>query len=83
MEGRDVMQDLNPDVGQQEFDKVPVEGLVIGPDEHSLIDCPGNAVCLPTHNRGAGHIDAMSCSVPMFIYWGPEMFLKPVSKGPS
>ena len=46
MEGRGVVQDLIPDMGQLVFAKVPVEGWIIDPDEHSLLDGPCNAVHL-------------------------------------
>ena len=85
VEGGGVMQKLIPNVRQLEFAYILVERWIIYPDEHSLIDSPGNAVCLTTHNGETVHTDAMSCGVAMFVYGGgsPKMLLKPVLKGPS
>ena len=48
MECRSVLRDLILDMGQLEFAQVPVEGWLIDPNEHSLLDIPSSAVCLPT-----------------------------------
>ena len=45
--------------GQLEFAKVVIEERVINPYEHGLLDCFGNAMCLPAHNGETVHIDAM------------------------
>ena len=60
MEGRGVVQDLIPNVGQPEFAQVPVESWIIDADEHCLLDGTGNALCLPAHNGKTVHIDVMS-----------------------
>ena len=45
-------------MGQLELAQIPVEGWVIDPYEHDLLDGPGNAVCFPTHN---GETALMQC----------------------
>ena len=42
MEGRGVLQDLIPGVGQLVISHIPVEGRVIDSYEHGLLDCPEN-----------------------------------------
>ena len=49
MEGRGVKHDLILNVGQLEFDNVPVKGWIIDPDVHGLIYGPSSVVCLSTH----------------------------------
>ena len=41
-------QDLIPDVGQLKPAQVPIEGWVIDPYEHGLLNGPGNAMHFPT-----------------------------------
>ena len=49
MEGRGVLQDLIPHVGQLVLDNVPFKGWIIDPDSHGLFYDPSD-VCasLPT-----------------------------------
>ena len=49
MEGRDVLQDLIPNVGQLELVYLPLKRWIIDPDVCGLLDGPGDALCLPTH----------------------------------
>ena len=39
---------------------IPVEGWIINPQEHSLLDGPSNGMCLPTHNGGIIQFGMMS-----------------------
>ena len=72
-------------MGQLESAQALIEGWVIDPYEHGLLDGPGNAVHLPIINGQTVHTDAMPQGITMFIDWEgvPEVFLKPVPKGPS
>ena len=36
---------------------VPVEGLITDMDKHGLLDGPSDAMCLPSYNGEAVHID--------------------------
>ena len=65
--GRGVLQDLIPDMGQLEFAQIAIEGWVINPYEHGILDGSGNAMCLPTHNGEIFNTDAMPLDVTMFI----------------
>ena len=49
MEGRGVLQDLIPDVGELELATVPAKGWIIYPDVLGLLDGPGNTLYLPTN----------------------------------
>ena len=42
MEGRGVLQDLIPNVGQLELAYVPIMGWIIDPDVQGFLDGPGN-----------------------------------------
>ena len=50
VEGKGVLQDLIPYVGQLVFLKVPLEIWVIITDEHGLLDCPGDAIGFPAYH---------------------------------
>ena len=65
MEGRGVLQDLIPDVGQLELGYVPIEQWIIDPEVHDLLDGPGNTVHLPTHYGEIVHTDVMTLSVTL------------------
>ena len=67
MEGRGVLQDLIPNVGQLELAYVPIKGCIIDPDVHLLLDGPGDLVHLPTHYREIVHTDAMTRGATMVI----------------
>ena len=73
MEGRAVLQDLIPTVGQLEHVYVSIKGWIIDPDVYGLLDGPGDLVYLSTH------YDAITRGVTMFIDGGgdPDMFLEP------
>ena len=51
MENRGPLQDLIPAVEELELGQVPLEGWIIDPYEHDFLDDPGNARCLPNHNK--------------------------------
>ena len=44
MEGRGVLQDIIPDVGQLKLAQVPNERWIIDPYEYGFLNDPGNAV---------------------------------------
>ena len=67
MEGRGVLQDLIPHVGELELPQIPVVGLIIDPYDHGFLDDHGNAMHLPTNNRKTVHIDTVSRRLTMFI----------------
>ena len=77
MEGRDVLQNLIPDVGQLVFPQVPVEGWVIDMDEHGLLYSPGDGMGFPPYNEEAIHIDGVSCGLAVLVNGGegPKVFL--------
>ena len=58
MEGRGVLQDLIPDVGQLVLPEIPVEGSVIDSYEHGLLDGPDNPRCFPVSSGETVHTDA-------------------------
>ena len=60
MEGRGVLQDLIPDMGQLELACVSIKGWIIYAEVHGLLDGPGNTVCLPTHYGEIVHSDVMT-----------------------
>ena len=60
MEGRDVLQDCIPDMGELELAYVSIEELTINLFHYGFLDGPGNAMCLLTHNRKTVHIDTVS-----------------------
>ena len=49
VQGMGIEQNVIQYVGQQEFSNDPIEGCIIGPDVHGLLDGPCDVVCLPTH----------------------------------
>ena len=53
--------------------------------EHCLFDGHGNFLHFPVYNGKTVYIYVMSCRLTMLVNGaeGPEMFFKPVSKGPS
>ena len=61
-----------------------IEGWVIDPDVHGLLDGPGNTVCLPTHYGEIVHTDSKTGGVTMGIdgVRGPEMFFESYPKSP-
>ena len=84
MMGRGIKQDSIPHVGQLEFANVPIEGWIIDPDVHGLLNGPCDVVCLPTYYGEVFHTRMMTCGVGMVIdgRMGPEIFPEPFLKGP-
>ena len=70
LEGRGVLKDLIPYVGELELAQVPVEGRITDHYEHGFLDDPSNAMFLPTHNGKTVHIDAVSRRLTMLVYGG-------------
>ena len=64
-------------MGQLEFVQNVIEGWIINPNEHGLLDSPGNAMCLPTISGETVHSDVVPRGVTMFIDGdrGPEVLL--------
>ena len=60
MEGRDVLQDLIPDVGQLKLAYVPIKEWIIDPTVQGLLFSPGNNVHLPIHYGEIVHTDVMT-----------------------
>ena len=54
-----VLHDFITDRGQLEFAYFPVEGWIIDPEVHSLLDDSSSAMCLPTNYGKNVHTDAM------------------------
>ena len=79
VEDRDIKQDLFPYMGQLEFTNVPIEGWIIDPDAHVLLNGPCNVVHLPTHYGEVVNPSVMTCGVSMVIDGGnrPKMFVAP------
>ena len=65
VEGRGIMQDLSPCVGQLKVANIPVEGWIIDPDVHGLLNGPCDVVHLPTLNGEVVHTAVMTCGVGM------------------
>ena len=61
----DAEQDLIWYVGQLELAIVPIEGWIIDPDEHGLLDGSSDVVCLLICNREAVYPGVMNCGVGM------------------
>ena len=82
---RDVGQDLIPYVGQLKCPYVPIEGWIIAPDMHSLLDGPCNGVKIPTHNGEVVHPGMMTCHVSIVIdgKGDPRSSLNFSIKGPT
>ena len=70
-------------VGQLVLADVPIEGWIIDPTVHGLLDGSCSVMCLPTHNGEFFHPAVMICDVGMVIdgQKGPHIFLEPFSKG--
>ena len=66
MEGRGVLQDLIPDVGQLELAHVPIGGCILDPDVHGLHGS-GSTLCFPTHYVEIVHTDAIISGVTTAI----------------
>ena len=84
MDGRGVLQDLIPYVGQLVLPQIPIVGRVIDSYEHGFLDSPGNTMCLPTHNGETVYTDAVLVRMIMLVNGGgsPKVLLKSVLKGP-
>ena len=82
MEGRGVLQDLIPYVGQLEHAYVPIKGCISDPYEYSLLYGPGDMVCLPTYGREVINTDGMTRGIAIVIDGGGclEMLLEPFPK---
>ena len=76
--------DLIPYVGLLELSNVPIEGRIIDPDVHDLLNGSCDVVCLPTYIGEVVHPSMMTCGVVMMIDGrrGLEMVLEPFLKGP-
>ena len=61
-----------------------IEGWIIDPYVHGLLDDPYDVVCLSTHNGEGVQPGVMTHGVGMVIDGGrgPKMFLEPFPKGP-
>ena len=55
---------------EPEIAQVAVEGWIIDPDEHSLLDGSINALYFPTLNGETVYTDAMSWHVAIYIWKG-------------
>ena len=77
VDGRSVLQDLIPYVGQLIFPQVPVEGWVIDTDEHGLFYGPGDALGFLAYIGEAVDIHGVSCEFVVLVNWGgsSEIFL--------
>ena len=84
MEGRNVLWDFIPDMGQLELVNVSAKGWIIDPDVHGLCDDTHDGMCLPPHNTEIILTNVMTRGVTMVTDWGrgPVAFLKPLPKGP-
>ena len=69
-------------MGQLIFPNIPVEGWVICPDKHGLLDHPGDAICLPLHDGETIHNNGVSCGLAVLLNrgWGSEVFFSPSPK---
>ena len=76
--------DLILNLGQLEFDNVPVKGWIIDPDVNGLIYAPSSVVCLSTYYGEIVHTDVMPRGVTVFKDEGrgPEIFFQPFHKDP-
>ena len=59
MEGRGVLQDLIPMMGQLKLAYVPINGWIIDYYVHGLLDGYSNVAHLPIHHGKFVHIDVM------------------------
>ena len=84
VEGRGIKQDLIQDVRRLELTNVRIEGRIIGPDIHDLLDGPFEVICLPTHYGEVVHTNVVSYNFNMVIdvAGGPKVFPKLFPKGP-
>ena len=67
LEGKVIKQDPIPYAGELEFVSASIEGWVIDPEVHGLLDSPCDVVCLPTHCGEVVHTGVMACGVGMVI----------------
>ena len=67
-----------------EFANVPVQGWIIDPKVHGLLDSPSGVVCLPAQYGEIVQTDSMPRGVTMIIDGGRglEMFFHPFPKSP-
>ena len=67
------------------FPHIPIEGLVIDPDVHSLFDGPSDGMYLPAYDGEIIQTDRMSHGLAMLINGGAgsEVFFEPIPNGPS
>ena len=65
VEGRGIKQVLIPYVRQMELANVPIEGWIIDPVIHGLLDGLCNVMHLPTHYGKGIHPGMMTCGVGM------------------